>query len=56
MAMGEMPKWLIKRMVDGLSKSEYANPEWIGKPKFDNNTMWSFWYKEEVVKATRLEF
>ena len=56
MAMGEMTKWLIRRVVDGFSKSEYANPEWIGEPRFDNNTMWSFWHHKEIIESTRLEF
>jgi len=30
MATGRIPKFLARRFFDGFTKSEYANPKWIG--------------------------
>lgn len=60
MRINEMPISLFKRITYGVKNTKYANPEWIGivrgREKFDNNTMFSLYIKDEITIATRLEF
>ena len=60
MAVGIIPAFLIRRFVDGCTKSEYANPKWIGESRgrnvYDNEIMWGFDYNQTIVASTRLEF
>ena len=60
MATGKIPKLLARRFFDGFTKSEYANPKWIGEQRgrtvFDNDLMWLFHHRETIVVSTRLEF
>jgi len=55
-----MPEFLLRRFVDGFTKSEYANPKWIGESRgrnvYDNEIMWGFHYNQTIVASTRLEF
>jgi hypothetical protein len=60
MAIGDIPYFLIKRFIDGHTKSEYANPQWIGELRgrtvFENETMWAFHHLNTIIASTRLEF
>lgn len=60
MAIGKMPEFLIRRFINGFTKSEYATPEWIGEIRgrtvFDNDTMWRFHHCKTIIPSTRLEF
>lgn len=55
-----MPDFLIRRFINGYTKSEYANPQWIGELRgitvFENEIMWSFHHCGTIIASTRLEF
>jgi len=60
MAIGAIPAFLTRRLVNGFTKSEYAIPRWIGQSEYNdfqgNDIMCGFYYNQTIIESTRLEF